>query len=90
MFYYSLDFNFISNGVAGFNSDSINISYIGGIDVKAKAIDNRTPQQKETFKTIYELFKHKLNGVTFHGHNEFSNKACPSYKVKDDLMVWED
>lgn len=76
------DFNAISNGVTGYNSDSINVSYIGGIDAKGKAIDNRTPQQKEIFEIIYYAFKEKLPNITFHGHNEFANKACPSFNVK--------
>ena len=30
-----------SNGVAGYNSTSINVCYIGGVDSKGKPIDNR-------------------------------------------------
>ena len=40
----------VSNGVAGHNSDSIHISYIGGIDSKGKAVDNRTAAQIKTQK----------------------------------------
>ena len=32
----------VSNGVRGFNSETINIAYIGGIDKNGKPIDNRT------------------------------------------------
>lgn len=84
---YLQNFNLISNGVSGYNSTSINISYIGGVE-GGKAKDNRTPEQIETFKTLYELFKEKIPTVTFHGHNEFSNKACPSYNVKEELKKW--
>jgi hypothetical protein len=34
------DFNSVTNGVKGFNSTAINLSYIGGIDDKGKAKDN--------------------------------------------------
>ena len=34
-----------SNGVRGYNRDSIHISYIGGIDEDLKPLDNRTPKQ---------------------------------------------
>jgi len=37
----------VSNGVQGYNSTSINISYVGGIDNKGRAVDNRTEAQKE-------------------------------------------
>ena len=78
---YAVDFNLPSNGVAGHNYDSINISYIGGIDKNVKSFDNRTPEQRLTQELIYKAFKDKLPAATHHGHYEFSNKACPSYKV---------
>ena len=77
------DFNRISNGVAGINSTSIHVSYIGGIDKNGKAFDNRTEKQREVFETIYRHFKNKMPDLTFHGHYEFSNKACPSFNVKN-------
>jgi N-acetylmuramoyl-L-alanine amidase len=77
------DFNRVSNGVAGINSTSLHISYIGGIDKNGRAFDNRTDTQKEVFETVYHTFKTKMPHLTFHGHYEFSNKACPSYNVKN-------
>ena len=41
-----LDEEKISNGVKGFNSVSVNVAYIGGIDAAGKATDNRTDAQK--------------------------------------------
>ncbi|RZJ83648.1 MAG: N-acetylmuramoyl-L-alanine amidase [Chryseobacterium sp.] len=74
----------ISNGVAGFNSESINISYKGGVDGKGKAIDNRTPQQiASQIKLIKEL-RIKFPKAKIRGHRDFPNvtKACPSFDVK--------
>lgn len=76
-----LDFNKISNGVKGVNSTTINVSYIGGIDENGAPLDNRTKEQKEIYEIVYYAFKEKLD-ITFHGHNEFDSKACPSYDVK--------
>jgi N-acetylmuramoyl-L-alanine amidase len=76
------DFNKISNGVANMNSTTINVSYIGGIDSKGKAFDNRTDAQKEVLEVIWRTFKHKLPNITFHGHYEFQNKSCPSFNVQ--------
>jgi N-acetylmuramoyl-L-alanine amidase len=76
------DFNRITNGVAGINSTSLHISYIGGIDKNGKALDNRTDAQNEIFEAVYHTFKNKMPSLTFHGHYEFSNKACPSYHVE--------
>lgn len=81
---YLLDFNKISNGVAGYNSTSINVSYIGGIDSNGDAIDNRTEEQKKIFDIVVKEFKSKLK-LTVHGHNEFSNKACPSFKYPKEF-----
>lgn len=77
------DFNLPTNGVRGINTDSIHISYIGGVNSKGKAVDNRTEEQKEIFETTYRTFKEKIPSLTFHGHYEFSNKACPSFDVKE-------
>lgn len=87
---YLHNFNRVSNGVAGHNSTSINVSYIGGIDSNGKALDNRTPKQEEVFKTIYFTFKDKLPSATHHGHNEFANKSCPSYNVSKWIDEIED
>ena len=75
------DFNNVTNGVGGINSTSLHISYIGGIDKNGKAIDNRTEEQRRIFEAVYHTFKDKMPNLTFHGHYEFSNKACPCFKV---------
>jgi N-acetylmuramoyl-L-alanine amidase len=77
------DFNRITNGVAGINSTSLHVSYIGGIDKNGKAFDNRTDAQNEIFEAVYHTFRNKMPKLTFHGHYEFSNKACPSYNVEN-------
>jgi N-acetylmuramoyl-L-alanine amidase len=76
------DFNNTVNGAAGINSTSIHISYIGGIDPRGGASDNRTIKQTEIFETVWRCFSEKMPKLTFHGHNEFSNKACPSFNVR--------
>jgi N-acetylmuramoyl-L-alanine amidase len=75
-----LDFNKVSNGVKGINHRSIHVSYIGGIENK-RAKDTRTEAQKEVLTNIYESFNKKIPNLKFHGHNHFSNKACPCFDV---------
>jgi len=82
---YLLNFNSVSNGVRGINSTTINVSYIGGIDDRGKAFDNRTDEQKGVYEAIYKTFSEKLPNATHHGHYEFSSKSCPSFNVQD----WE-
>lgn len=75
------DFNKPSNGVKGINSGAIHVSYIGGIDKSGKAKDTRTEGQQAVFEACHHLFKRKLPAATHHGHYEFDNKACPSFRV---------
>lgn len=74
-----------SNGVAGFNANAINLSYIGGvevlksvdskgkpIDVIGKAVDNRTPEQIETMIDLVKGFKASFPKAQIKGHRDFS------------------
>lgn len=76
----------VSNGVQGFNSQTINISYIGGVDAKNVPVDNRTPQQKATLLKLLRELKQKFPTVLIQGHRDFPNvkKACPSFDAKKE------
>ena len=41
-----------SNGVKGYNHESINVAYMGGISRSGKPIDNRTDEQKATLREL--------------------------------------
>jgi len=78
----------VSNGVSGYNSQSIHISYIGGIDDKKKGLDNRTPRQiLSQLKLIIEL-KEQFPKAEILGHRDFPNvkKECPSFDTKKWLV----
>ena len=66
----------------GYNTNSIGICYIGGLDKDGKAKDTRTIQQKAALYLLLITLKLKYPDATIHGHNEFANKACPSFNVK--------
>ena len=73
----------VSNGVAGFNSVTINISYIGGVDANNKPLDNRTDAQKQSLLTLIKRYKEMFPNAIVQGHRDFgANKACPSFDVK--------
>lgn len=71
--------------VAGNNSDSIGICYIGGVDASMKAKDTRTEKQKIAIRNLVSDLQKKYPGASVHGHNEFAAKACPSFNVKKEL-----
>lgn len=71
----------VSNGVQGFNSQTINISYIGGVDQNNNPTDNRTPAQKAALLKKLKELKIKYPQAKIQGHRDFPNvrKACPSF-----------
>tara|TARA_Y100000385_G_C12891944_1_gene550347 strand:- start:75 stop:488 length:414 start_codon:yes stop_codon:yes gene_type:complete len=69
--------------VKGMNKSSIGICYIGGLERDGKTPkDTRTPQQKESLLLLIKTLNKIYPEATLHGHNEFSNKACPSFDVQ--------
>lgn len=76
-----------SNGVAGHNADSIHISYIGGVDKKGNAIDNRTNAQKQAMIDLIKKFKLQFPNADVRGHRDFPGvtKKCPSFDTRQWL-----
>ena len=69
----------------GFNKGSIGIAYVGGVEADGKTPkDTRTKAQKDSIIRLVKKLKGCYPDVTIHGHNEFSNKACPSYNVQNE------
>ena len=79
-----------SNGVQGYNSTAINVCYIGGVDDKGRAVDNRTTAQKEALRTILKDLHSRYPDAEILGHRDIwgSNpknwhKMCPCFNVKE-------
>jgi N-acetylmuramoyl-L-alanine amidase len=69
----------------GFNKGSIGIAYVGGVEADGVTPkDTRTKAQKDAIIRLVKKLKGCYPDVTIHGHNEFSNKACPSYNVRNE------
>jgi N-acetylmuramoyl-L-alanine amidase len=69
-----------TNGAAGFNSVSLHVSYIGGIDSKGKPIDNRTAAQKATMREVLIEWKRLFPNAKILGHRDLgAKKACPCF-----------
>lgn len=66
----------------GHNVTSIGIAYVGGCTADGKTPkDTRTPAQREALYRLIGQLKTRFPGVAVHCHNEFANKACPSFKI---------
>lgn len=80
----------VSNGVQGYNSTSINVAYVGGIDSKGKPIDNRTQAQKLALHTVLTQLKKRFPAAHIMGHRsiwgenhpEKWKKACPCFNAE--------
>lgn len=93
-----LDEDKVSNGVKGFNSVSINVAYIGGIDTNGKPIDNRTDAQKASLRSLLKILHKKYPTAVIQGHRDFSPdlnkdgkitpnewmKSCPCFNAKEE------
>jgi N-acetylmuramoyl-L-alanine amidase len=76
----------VCNGVAGFNSVSLHVSYVGGIDSRGNAFDNRTQGQKDAISQVLHAWRTKYPDAKIQGHRDFPrvNKACPSFDAKTE------
>lgn len=81
-----LDISKVSNGVQGFNSETINISYIGGVDEKNNPKDTRTFKQRVSLLALLNDLKKQFPNAIIQGHRDFPNvkKACPSFDAKTE------
>lgn len=82
--------NQVGAHTTGHNPHSIGICYIGGCAATKNAKgdyppkDTRTPAQRAALVSLVAEMRKKYPGATVHGHNEFANKACPSFNVQKE------
>jgi N-acetylmuramoyl-L-alanine amidase len=73
----------------GQNAHSIGVCYCGGCPPRSvkgwdhQAKDTRTLAQKYALRQLVRELQCKYPNATVHGHYEFANKACPSFKICD-------
>jgi N-acetylmuramoyl-L-alanine amidase len=81
----------VCNGVAGYNSVSLHVSYIGGVN-GPKAIDNRTDAQKAALVEVLTKWKELYPDAIIQGHRDFLKKGvnwkdCPSFDAKSEYKL---
>lgn len=90
----------IGSHIAGHNSNSVSIVYVGGLDSQGRPKDTRTPDQKAAMAQLVRHLKAKYRGITrIGGHRDFSPdkngngkiernewlKDCPCFDVAEWL-----
>lgn len=72
----------LTNGVRGINSISRHVVYSGGKSKDMKSDkDTRTYEQSEALATYVKYMVLRHPDIKVAGHNQFSEKACPSFDV---------
>lgn len=74
--------------VQGINDRSVGICMVGGVAKDGKTPEaNFTPVQWGALKVLLKELKQKFPAAEIKGHNEFANKACPSFDVQKWLKT---
>lgn len=72
----------VANGVAGHNSKSVHVSYMGGIDKAGKPKDTRTDAQKAQIISILKELRAKFPTAKILGHRDFSPDLNHNGKIE--------
>jgi N-acetylmuramoyl-L-alanine amidase len=83
----------VTNGVLGYNGNSVHIAYQGGVDPQdySKAVDTRTPEQKAAlidvvWQVLDELRAYQqINDIEILGHRDIS----PDKNMNGKVDSWE-
>lgn len=73
------DVDIIGAHCSGYNSNSIGVCYVGGLDKKGDPKDTRTEAQKESLLRLLTELRSLYPDAKIHSHKDFANKACPSF-----------
>lgn len=77
---YGRDLDVVGAHCRGQNADSIGIAYVGGLHG-----DDRTDLQTEAMHKLVQGLVFALGDLKIHGHDEFSDKACPNFSVQTEF-----
>lgn len=69
----------------GYNSNSLGVVTVSGIDSDGKPADTRTDAQKEALRAFLKELKKKYPSAKIRGHRDFAAKACPSYDATSEF-----
>lgn len=73
----------VGSHVAGHNTGTIGIVYVGGVDKNMKAKDTRTPEQKRALEALIRELLAKYPGIKMiSGHHDYAAKACPCFPAR--------
>lgn len=74
----------VGSHAKGYNSTSVGVCLVGGIDDNGKPEANFTPEQMTALRKLLVELLDKYQGAKLMAHHEVAPKACPSF----DLRRW--
>lgn len=77
----------IANGAKGYNSSSLHVAYVGGLDaVSRRPADTRTPAQREALISVIAWLRLRYGNFPVVGHRDLPgvNKACPCFDARKE------
>ncbi|MPS74025.1 MAG: lysozyme [Chryseobacterium sp.] len=80
------DVDLVPAHVAGYNSNSIGVVYVGGGDANNKPKDTRNQKQKDGLVRLLRELRKLYPNAVIQGHRDFPkvNKACPCFDAKPE------
>lgn len=76
------DEDVIGAHVEGYNSTSVGVCLVGGVDDRMKPEANFTPAQMQSLRSLLVTLLAKYEGSTLRAHHDVAPKACPSFDLK--------
>lgn len=77
-----VDENIVANGVKGYNSTSVHVAYIGGVDKQhPNGIDTRTKDQKAALEILLTQLHQRYPNAEILGHRDISPDTNHNGKV---------
>lgn len=74
--------NVVGSHVKDWNSRSVGVCLVGGIDAKGKFEANFTQAQMNSLRSLLVTLLAKYEGAVLRAHHEVAPKACPSFNLK--------
>lgn len=70
----------------GYNTNSIGVCYVGGLDAKGNSCDTRTEAQKQSLISLLKELKVMFPNAKIVGHRDMPNvhKDCPCFNAKEE------
>ena len=64
---------------SGYNSHSVGVCYVGGLDKDGRPKDTRTTRQKSALIELLTALREQFPQARIFGYRDFAAKACPCF-----------